>query len=140
MTFLAEIEPSFIFMILIWLFSSFFSKKGKNKGQSIPKENRLSNVGKLIEKLGGLRNMDLNQSQPVFSEYEAGDDLSEPELYFDEVKVEGGEYTQEEVKVESQLKKKSISTEIKLFGTPLQKAMVLKEILDKPRALRRFNF
>ena len=140
MTFLAEIEPSFIFMILIWLFSSFFSKKGKDKGQSIPKGNRLSNVGKLIEKLGGLRNIDLNQSQPVFSEYEAEDDLAEPELYFDQVKVEGGEYIQEEVKVKSQLKKKSISTEIKLFGTPLQKAMVLKEILDKPRALRPFNF
>ena len=113
MTFLAEIEPSLIFMILIWLFSSFFSKKGKGKGQSIPKKNRLSNVEKLMEKLGGLRNMDFNQSQPFFSEYEANifeDDLVEPELYFDEVKVEGGEYIQEEVKVESQLKKKSIST------------------------------
>ena len=76
MTFLAEIEPSFIFMVLIWLFSSFFSKKGKDKGQSISKENRLSNVGKLIEKLGGLPNMDLKQSEPVFSEYEAEDVLA----------------------------------------------------------------
>ena len=143
MTFLAEIEPSFIFMVLIWLFSSFFSKKGKGKGQSIPKKNRLSNVGKLMEKIGGLPNMDLNQPQPVFSEYEEDifeEDLMEPELYFDEVKVEGGAYIQEEAKVESQLKKKNISTEIKLFGTPLQKAMVLKEILDKPRSLRPFNF
>ena len=130
-------------MILIWLFSSFFSKKKKDKVQSIPKKNRVSNFEKLMEKLGGLPNMDVNQAQPVFSEYEEDifeDELIEPELYFDEVKVEESEYIQEEVKAESQLKKKNISTEIKLFGTPLQKAMVLKEILDKPRALRPFNF
>ena len=29
----AEIEPGFIFMVLIWLFSSFFSKKGKKKNR-----------------------------------------------------------------------------------------------------------
>ena len=45
-----------------------------------------------------------------------------------------------ELKAESIIKKKKEASEVKLFGTPLQKGMVLKEILDKPRALRPFNF
>ncbi|MBC8311520.1 MAG: hypothetical protein H8E72_04395 [Candidatus Marinimicrobia bacterium] len=141
MTFLAEIEPGFIFMVLIWLFSSFFSKKGKKKGESTPKK-KVSNFENLMKKLGELPNMDMNQAQPFFSNEKDAfeDEFVEPELYFEDVEVEEPESIQEEVITEPLVKRKNLPAEIKLFGTPLQKAMVLKEILDKPRALRPFNF
>ena len=142
MTFLAEIEPSFIFMILIWLFSSFFSKKKKGVKSSPNKEKKASSFEAIMKKLGELPNMDMNQAPEIFSESEEEffeEEFTEPEVHFEGIEPEEAEYLQEEVKAESQLKKKNISTEIKLFGTPLQKAMVLKEILDKPRALRPFN-
>jgi hypothetical protein len=140
--FLAEIEPSFIFMILIWLFSSFFSKKKKGVKSSPNKEKKASSFEAIMKKLGELPNMDINQAPEIFSESEEEffeEEFTEPEVHFEGIEHEEAEYFQEEVKAESQLKKKNISTEIKLFGTPLQKAMVLKEILDKPRALRPFN-
>jgi hypothetical protein len=140
--FLAEIEPSFIFMILIWLFSSFFSKKKKGVKSSPNKEKKASSFEAIMKKLGELPNMDMNQVPEIFSESEEEffeEEFTEPEVHFEGIEPEEAEYLQEEVKAESQLKKKNISTEIKLFGTPLQKAMVLKEILDKPRALRPFN-
>jgi len=140
--FLAEIEPSFIFMILIWLFSSFFSKKKKGVKSSPNKEKKASSFEAIMKKLGELPNMDMNQAPEIFSESEEEffeEEFTEPEVHFEGIEPEEAEYLQEEVKAESQLKKKNISTEIKLFGTPLQKAMVLKEILDKPRALRPFN-
>lgn len=141
MTFLAEIEPGFIFMVLIWLFSSFFSKNGKKKGESTPKK-KVSNFENLMKKLGELPNMDMNQAQPFFSNEKDAfeDEFVEPELYFEDVEVEEPESIQEEVITEPLVKRKNLPAEIKLFGTPLQKAMVLKEILDKPRALRPFNF
>ena len=142
MIFLAEIEPSFIFMILIWLFSSFFSKKKKGVKSSPNKEKKASSFEAIMKKLGELPNMDMNQVPEIFSESEEEffeEEFTEPEVHFEGIEPEEAEYLQEEVKAESQLKKKNISTEIKLFGTPLQKAMVLKEILDKPRALRPFN-
>ena len=142
MTFLAEIEPSFIFMILIWLFSSFFSKKKKGVKSLPNKEKKASSFEAIMKKLGELPNMDMNQVPEIFSESEEEffeEEFTEPEVHFEGIEPEEAEYFQEEVKTESQLKKKNISTEIKLFGTPLQKAMVLKEILDKPRALRPFN-
>jgi hypothetical protein len=140
--FLAEIEPSFIFMILIWLFSSFFSKKKKGVKSSPNKEKKASSFEAIMKKLGELPNMDMNQVPEIFSESEEEffeEEFTEPEVHFEGIEPEEAEYLQEEVKAESQLKKKNISTKIKLFGTPLQKAMVLKEILDKPRALRPFN-
>jgi hypothetical protein len=140
--FLAEIEPSFIFMILIWLFSSFFSKKKKGVKSLPNKEKKASSFEAIMKKLGELPNMDMNQVPEIFSESEEEffeEEFTEPEVHFEGIEPEEAEYLQEEVKAESQLKKKNISTEIKLFGTPLQKAMVLKEILDKPRALRPFN-
>ena len=139
----SEIEPGFIFMILIWLFSSFFSKKKKGVKSSPNKEKKASSFEAIMKKLGELPNMDMNQVPEIFSESEEEffeEEFTEPEVHFEGIEPEEAEYLQEEVKAESQLKKKNISTEIKLFGTPLQKAMVLKEILDKPRALRPFNF
>ena len=130
-------------MILIWLFSSFFSKKKKGVKSSPNKEKKASSFEAIMKKLGELPNMDMNQVPEIFSESEEEffeEEFTEPEVHFEGIEPEEAEYLQEEVKAESQLKKKNISTEIKLFGTPLQKAMVLKEILDKPRALRPFNF
>ena len=129
-------------MILIWLFSSFFSKKKKGVKSSPNKEKKASSFEAIMKKLGELPNMDMNQVPEIFSESEEEffeEEFTEPEVHFEGIEPEEAEYLQEEVKAESQLKKKNISTEIKLFGTPLQKAMVLKEILDKPRALRPFN-
>ena len=106
------------------------------------KEKKVSSFEVIMKKLGELPNMDMNQAPEIFSESEEEffkEEFTEPEVHFEGIEPEEAEYLQEEV-VESQLKKKNISTEIKLFGTPLQKAMVLKEILDKPRALRPFNF
>ena len=141
MTFLAEIEPGFILMIVIWLLSSFFSKKKKGVENSPNKEKETSSFKTIMKKLGELPNMDMNQSQELFSESEEDyfeEEFNQPEIQFQE--VEAVEFVQEEVKVDSFSKKKNVSREVKLFGTPVQKAMVLKEILDKPRALRPFNF
>ena len=143
MIFLAEIEPSFIFMILIWLFSSFFSKKKKGVKSSPNKEKKASSFEAIMKKLGELPNMDMNQAPEIFSESEEEffeEEFTEPEFHFEEIEPEEVTCIQEEVKAKSIIKKKKQTGEVKLFGTPLQKAMVLKEILDKPRALRPFNF
>ena len=135
----SEIEPGFILMIVIWLLSSFFSKKKKGVKNSPNKEKKTSSFKAIMKKLGELPNMDMNQAQELFSESEEDyfeEEFNQPELQFQE--VEEVEYVQEEVKVDS-LPKKKKNREVKLFGTPLQKAMVLKVILDKPRALRPFN-
>ena len=140
MTFLAEIEPGFILMIVIWLLSSFFSKKKKGVKDSPNKEKKTSSFKAIMEKLGELPNMDMNQAQELFSESEEDyfeEEFNQPEIQFQE--VEEVEFVQEEVKVDSFSKKKK-NREVRLFGTPLQKAMVLKVILDKPRAFRPFNF
>ena len=87
--------------------------------------------------------MDVNQSQEIFSESEEEffeEEFAEPEFDFEKIEPEEVAYIQEEVKAKSIIKKKNAAGEVKLFGTPLQKAMVLKEILDKPRALRPFNY
>ena len=139
MTFLAEIEPGFILMIVIWLLSSFFSKKKKGVKNSPNKEKETSSFKTIMKKLGELPNMDMNQDQELFSESEENyfeEEFNQPEIQFQE--VEEVEFVQEEVKVDSFSKKKN--REVRLFGTPLQKAMVLKVILDKPRALRPFNY
>ena len=144
MNFLSEIEPGFILMIIIWLFSSFFSKKKKRGVKSSPnKEKKASSFEAIMKKLGELPNMDMNQAQEIFSESEEEffeEEFAEPEFHFEEIEQEKVADIQEEMKVEAIIKKKKQATEVKLFGTPLQKAMVLKEILDKPRALRPFNF
>ena len=140
MTFLAEIEPGFILMIVIWLLSSFFSKKKKGVKDSPNKEKKTSSFKTIIKKLAELPNMDMNQAQELFSESEEDyfeEEFNQPEMQFQE--VEEVEFVQEEIKADSVSKKKK-NREVRLFGTPLQKAMVLKVILDKPRALRPFNY
>ena len=143
MNFLAEIEPSFIFMTIIWLFSSFFSKKKKEMKNSANKEKKASLFEAIMKKLSELPNMDMNQAQEIFSESEEKffeEEYAEPEFHFEGIEPEEVACIQEEVKAKSIIKKKKQACEVKLFGTPLQKAMVLKEILDKPRALRPFNY
>ena len=143
MNFLAEIEPSFIFMIIIWLFSSFFSKKGKAVKNSPREEKKGFSFEAMMKKLSELPNMDMNQAQEIFSESEEEfieEEFVDPEFHFKEIDSEEAVYIQEEAEAESIIKKKELVSEVKLFGTPLQKAMVLKEILNKPRALRPFNF
>lgn len=142
MSHFAEIEPGFIFMVLIWLFSSFFSKKGKKNSESKPKNRMVDNFEKLISKLGALPNMDMNQAQPILSEYEEEifeDEIIESHSEFDQLVDEKIDYVKENLKSEPYREKQSVPPEIKLFGTPLQKAMVLNEILAKPRALRPFD-
>ena len=142
MTFLAEIEPGIILMILIWLFSSFFSKNKKGVKHSPNKEKKASSFEAIMKKLGKLPNMDMNQAQEIFSESEEEffeEEFVEPEFHFEGIETEEVADIQEELKAESIIIKKKQAGEVKLFGTPLQKAMVLKEILDKPRALRPFN-
>jgi|TARA_B110000467_G_scaffold162562_1_gene186109 uncharacterized membrane protein YhiD involved in acid resistance len=143
MIFLAEIEPGFIFMIIIWLFSSFFSKKKKGVKNSPNKEKKASSFESIMKKLGELPNMDMSQAQDLFSESEeeyVEDEFVESEFTFEDIESEEVDCIQEQVNAESIVKKKKQSREVKLFGTPLQNAMVLKEILDKPRALRPFSF
>ena len=142
MTFLAEIEPGIILMILIWLFSSFFSKNKKGVKHSPNKEKKASSFESIMKKLGKLPNMDMNQAQEIFSESEEEffeEEFVEPEFHFEGIETEEVADIQEELKAESIIIKKKQAGEVKLFGTPLQKAMVLKEILDKPRALRPFK-
>lgn len=142
MSHFAEIEPSFIFMVLIWLFSSFFSKKGKKNPESKPKNRMVDSFEKLMSKLGELPNMDMNQAQPILSEYEQEifeDEIIESHSEFNQLVDEKIDYVKENLKPEAPPEKQSVPPEIKLFGTPLQKAMVLNEILAKPRALRPFD-
>ena len=142
MTFLAEIESGIILMILIWLFSSFFSKNKKGVKHSPNKEKKASSFVAIMKKLGKLPNMDMNQAQEIFSESEEEffeEEFVEPEFHFEGIETEEVADIQEELKAESIIIKKKQAGEVKLFGTPLQKAMVLKEILDKPRALRPFK-
>ena len=143
MTFLSEIEPGIILMILIWLFSSFFSKNKKGVKHSPNKEKKTSSFETIMKKLGKLPNMDMNQAQEIFSESEEEffeEEFVEPEFHFEGIETEEVADIQEELKAEFIIKNKKQVGEVKLFGTPLQKAMVLKEILDKPRALRPFNY
>jgi len=142
MTFLSEIEPGIILMILIWLFSSFFSKNKKGVKHSPNKEKKASSFEAIMKKLGKLPNMDMNQAQEIFSESDEEffeEEFVEPEFHFEGIETEKVADIQEELKAEAIIKKKKQAGEVKLFGTPLQKAMVLKEILDKPRALRPFK-
>ena len=130
-------------MIIIWLFSSFFSKKKKGVKSLSNKEKKASSFEAIMKKLGELPNMDMNQAPEIFSESEEEffeEEFTKPEFHFEEIEPEEVACIQEEVKAKSIIKKKKQAGEVKLFGTPLQKAMVLKEILDKPRALRPFNF
>ena len=126
-------------MIVIWLFSSFFLKKKKGVKNSSNKEKKASSIEVIMKKLGKLPNMDMNQAQEIFFA-ESEEEFFEEEFVEPELELHFEEIETEEVKAESIIKKKKQSGEVKLFGTPLQKAMVLKEILDKPRALRPFNF
>ena len=138
----AEIEPGFIFMIVIWLFSSFFSKKGKKDPESKSKNRMVDSFEKLISKLGESPNMDMNQAHPILSEYEEEifeHEIIEPHSNFNESEGEEINYVKENLKSEATPEKQSVLPEVKLFGTPLQKAMVLNEILAKPRALRPFD-
>ena len=96
-----------------------------------------------MKKLGELPNIDMNQAQEIFPESDEEfleEEFVNPEFHFEEIEPEVATCVQEEMKVESIINDKKPFSEVKLFGTPLQKAMVLKEILDKPRALRPFNF
>ncbi len=102
------------------------------------KEKKASSIEVIMKKLDKLSNMDMNQTQEIFSESE--EEFFEEEFVEPELELHFEEIETEEVKAESITKKKKQVSEVKLFGTPLQKAMVLKEILDKPRALRPFNF
>ena len=125
-------------MIVIWLFSSFFLKKKKEVKDSSNKEKKASSIEVIMKKLGKLPNMDMNQAQEIFPESE--EEFFEEEFVEPELELHFEEIETEEVKAESIIKKKKQVSEVTLFGTPIQKAMVLKEILDKPRALRPFNF
>ena len=130
-------------MIVIWLFSSFFLKKKKGVKNSSNKEKKASSIEAIMKKLGKLPNMDMNQAQEIFSDSEEEffeEEFFEEECVEPELELHFEEIETEKVKAESIIKKKKQVSEVKLFGTPLQKAMVLKEILDKPRALRPFNF
>ena len=130
-------------MVVIWLLSSFFSKKKKGVKHSSNKEKKASSFKAIMKKLSELPNMDMNQAQEIVPESEEEffeEVFVEPEFHFEDIEPEVATCIQEEVKAESIIKKKKQSIEVKLFGTPLQKAMILKEILDKPRALRPFNF
>ena len=143
MNFFAEIEPGFILMIVIWLFTSFFSKKKKGVKHTPDKEKKTSSFEAIMKKLSELPNMDMNQAQEIVPESEEeffDKEFVEPEFHPEEIEPKVATCVQEEVKVESIINDKKLFSEVKLFGTPLQKAMVLKEILDKPRALRPFNF
>ncbi len=151
---LAEIEPGFILMMLIWLFSSFFSKKKTKKKKASKYKHTLSQkFESLLRKLDDLSEIDVNQTQEIYTDSEAilVDEKSiKPELNTNTI-YKQNPYIQDEIDLdpiiigsESIIKPISVSKskhkEIKLFGTPLQKAMVLREILDKPRALKPFSF
>ena len=143
MNYFAEIEPGFILMVIIWLFSSFFSKNKKAVKNSPKEKKKAFSFEAIMKKLGELSDVDINHPQEIFPKSEEEfleEEFVDPEFHFEEIDLEEKESIQEEVETESIIKNKKPLSEVKLFGTPLQKAMVLKEILDKPRALRPFNF
>ena len=61
----AEIEPGFILMVLIWLFSSFFSKK-KKKNQDLSKKTKLSDkFENLLSSIDNLANVNDKRSRDI---------------------------------------------------------------------------
>ena len=148
---MAEVEPGFILMLLIWLFSSFSSKKKAKKSKpSLKKEKISQKLESLLRKLGDLPEIDVNQPQDLFSDSDNlffDEDPMDPELDFGTIKEEDSydvdavsSTTEAELGLEPTIPLRPSHKEIKLYGTPLQKVMVLKEILDKPRALNPFTF
>jgi len=164
----AEIEPGFILMVLIWLFSSFFSKK-KKKNQDLSKKTKLSDkFENLLSSLDNLANVndkgsrdvdttfnvDLNtqsnknQNQKDESEIVFSDEYYDDNFYStDDLGVEGVDYDEGLVspvpKAEPQKQNiptsKTVTKSFKIYGTPIQKVMILKEILDKPRGLNPYK-
>jgi len=162
----AEIEPGFILMILIWLFSSFFSKK-KKKNQDLSKKTKLSDkFENLLSSLDNLANVndkgsrdidasfnvDLNtqsnknqkdESGIIFSDedyddnFYGSDDLGVDVVDFDEGLVSSVPKT--EPQKQNMSSSKTVTKSLKIYGTPIQKVMILKEILDKPRALNPYS-
>ena len=149
----AEIEPGFILMVLIWLFSSFFSKKKPKKSHQLKDKVKVSQkFENILAKLGELPDMDINNSQKVNSDFE--------EILYDEnSELRSVNTNNQYLSVEDETpidltsnqndldketnfytKPKPKPKKIKLYGTSLQKVIVLKEILDKPRALRPISF
>ena len=147
---MAEVEPGFILMVLIWLFSSFFSKKkSKTAKPSINKEKVSQKLKSLLRKLGDLPEIDVNEPQNLFSDSNNvffDEEPMEPELDFDTIQeensydVDADSTIAEAEDLDYIIASNSSHKEIKLYGTPLQKVMVLKEILGKPRALNPFTF
>ncbi len=145
--FLSEIEPGFILMMIIWIFSSFFSKK-KGKGKKT-KKSILDSFESLMSKLEGIPNLDFEGKGNPLHEvdleenlvYEFEDELEPTDSSSIETQIVQSESENLSSMVTAQEPKEvKRPKEIKLFGTPLQKAIVFKEILDKPRALRPHQF
>ena len=145
---LSEIEPGFILMVVIWLFSSLFSKK-KNKGKK-PKKSILDSFESLMSKLEEIPNLDFEEKGKPSDQVDLEEDL----VYEFDEELEPIDYKIETQIVQNELENRNLSStitaeepkkidspkEIKLFGTPLQKAIIFKEVLDKPRALRPHQF
>lgn len=135
-------------MMIIWLFSSFFSKK-KGKGKK-SKKSILDSFESLMSKLEEIPNLDFEGKGKPVPDFDFEDDL---EFEFED-EFEPVEPSIDTQPVQSKTEYDDLSPivasdnfeeitppkQIKLFGTPLQKAIVFKEILDKPRALRPHQF
>ena len=197
---LGEIEPGFVLMILIWLFSSFFSKK-KVKRDFTDKKNISNKIGYFINNLNKSFEEDKQPSSnpdklysPEGSSVEI-DDVYSPEgssveiddvysnegssaeiddvyssdgssVEIDDVYSSDGsslelnkinflddfplESDQNHIPINPNFKDSTLIQDVnkdinfnrrgKIYGVPLEKIIVLNEILGKPRALNPFSF
>ena len=156
---MAEVEPGFILMLLIWMFSSFFSKKKSKKPKALKDDKKISQKFEdILRELGGLSNLDISDKPEEVSPeseksfYESYEDLNNQDIVDNDIQEDNSHYKDkidfspsprrilDNSGLESINESKIPIKEIKLYGTPLQKVMVLKEILDKPRSLKPFSF
>ena len=158
---LGEIEPGFVLMILIWLFSSFFSKK-KVKRDFTDKKNISNKIGYFINNLNKSFEEDKQPSSNPDKLYSSEgssveiDDAYSSEgssLELDKINFLDDfplELDQNHIPVNPNFKDATFIQDVnndmnsnrkrKIYGVPLEKIIVLNEILGKPRALNPFSF
>ena len=155
---LAEFEPGYILFLIIWALSSFFSKKNrKAKNTKTPLNIDSNKVKRGLEEL--FKRLEHFQADP--------DVMPRPhleEILVDDNVVVDVDYDAEDIDAEFVVDTETISSEdeldsdyifeaepetaiipkakrkIILNADSLKEAIVLKEILDRPRALRPFTY
>lgn len=149
LTLLAEFEPGYILFLIIWALSSFFSKKSRKKNTKKPlnvKSNKIERgLDELFKRLEHFQADPDVMPRPHLEEIPIDDDVEDIDAEFlidTETLSSEDELDSDsifEVESETAIKPKS-KRKIILNSDSLKEAIVFKEIIDRPRALRPFTY